>query len=149
MLWAPTFRFLGFRATAGSHQLNGMMRLSCSERKWGFPKIRGTLFKGSHNKDYRILGSILGSPCFGKVPNSVIVFHWLCVYRQQNINHCSIRCWFRARRSASSYLSTWTLMVPDRRQRRNLKEELLRLPCSGVILRREGPNGFQGEPLPP
>ena len=43
---------------------------------WGFPKNRGT-FLGvpiirtitySHNKDYNILGSILGHPNFGKVP---------------------------------------------------------------------------------
>ena len=33
-----------------------------------FPKIRGTLFGGPHNKDYRILVSILGSPHFGKLP---------------------------------------------------------------------------------
>ena len=30
---------------------------------WGFPKIRGT-----NNKGYSILGSILGSPYFGKLP---------------------------------------------------------------------------------
>ena len=36
--------------------------------KWEFPKIRGTLF-GPHNKDYSILGSILGSPHFRKQPN--------------------------------------------------------------------------------
>ena len=33
---------------------------------WGFPKIRGT-----HNKDYSILGSILGSPYLGKLPFKV------------------------------------------------------------------------------
>ena len=38
--------------------------------KWGFPKIRGILFGGPNNKDYRIFGSILGSPYFGKFPNS-------------------------------------------------------------------------------
>ena len=32
---------------------------------WGFPKIRGTLFGGPQNKDYIILGSILGSPYYG------------------------------------------------------------------------------------
>ena len=35
---------------------------------WGFPKIRGTFFGGPHNKDYTILGSILGFPCLGKLP---------------------------------------------------------------------------------
>ena len=29
---------------------------------WVFPKIRHTFFEGPHNKDYNILGSILGSP---------------------------------------------------------------------------------------
>ena len=34
----------------------------------GLSQIRGTLFRGPYNKDYSILGSILGSPCFGKLP---------------------------------------------------------------------------------
>ena len=34
----------------------------------GFPKFRDT-FWGSVNKDYNILGSILASPYFGKLPN--------------------------------------------------------------------------------
>ena len=38
------------------------------QRIWGFPKIRGYLFGGPHNKDHSTLGSILGSPCFGKLP---------------------------------------------------------------------------------
>ena len=29
-----------------------------------FPKIRGTLLRGPYNKDYSILGSILGFPYF-------------------------------------------------------------------------------------
>ena len=37
---------------------------------WGFPKIRGTLIGDPHNKDYSILGSILGFPYFGKLPFS-------------------------------------------------------------------------------
>ena len=36
---------------------------------WGFPKIRGYLFGGPIKKDYSILGSILGSPYFGKLPS--------------------------------------------------------------------------------
>ena len=35
---------------------------------WGFPKIRGTLLGVPYNKDYSILGSILGSPYLGKLP---------------------------------------------------------------------------------
>ena len=35
---------------------------------WGFPKIRGSPFGVPINKDYFILGSILGSPYFGKLP---------------------------------------------------------------------------------
>ena len=33
---------------------------------WGF------LFGGPHNKDYSILGSISGSPYFGKLPNKTL-----------------------------------------------------------------------------
>ena len=35
---------------------------------WGFPKIRGTILGGPYNEDSSILGSILGSPYFGKLP---------------------------------------------------------------------------------
>ena len=35
---------------------------------WGFPEIRSTLLGGPYNKDYSILGSILGSPYLGKLP---------------------------------------------------------------------------------
>ena len=38
-----------------------------SHSVWGFPRIRGTLFGGPNNEDYSILGSILGSPYFGKL----------------------------------------------------------------------------------
>ena len=35
---------------------------------WQFPKIWSTIFRGPNNKDYNILGSILGSPYLGKLP---------------------------------------------------------------------------------
>ena len=35
---------------------------------WDFIKIRGTSLGGPYIKDYSILGSILGSPYFGKPP---------------------------------------------------------------------------------
>ena len=35
----------------------------------GFP-VRGTILRAPNNKDYNILGSILGSPYFGKLPHS-------------------------------------------------------------------------------
>ena len=35
---------------------------------WGFPTSRGTFLGGPHNKDYSILGSILGYPDSGKLP---------------------------------------------------------------------------------
>ena len=35
----------------------------------GISQNYGYLFGGPHNKDYSILGSILGSPYFGKLPN--------------------------------------------------------------------------------
>ena len=34
----------------------------------GVSQNYGYLFEGPHNKDYSILGSILGSPYFGKLP---------------------------------------------------------------------------------
>ena len=37
----------------------------------GFPEIRGTFLGGPNNKDYRVLGSILGSPYFGKLSKSL------------------------------------------------------------------------------
>ena len=39
-----------------------------SKLLWVVPKIRGTIFGDPHNKDYSILGSILGSPYLGKLP---------------------------------------------------------------------------------
>ena len=40
-------------------------------KKWKMlvSQIRGTLCRDPFNKDYSILGSILGSPYFGKLPN--------------------------------------------------------------------------------
>ena len=35
--------------------------------RW-FPKTRGTLLGGPHNKDYKTLGSRLGPSSFGKLP---------------------------------------------------------------------------------
>ena len=42
---------------------------------WGFPKIRGTLLGGPHNKDHSILGSILGSLYSRKLPYVQIEEH--------------------------------------------------------------------------
>ena len=39
-------------------------------RNGGFPKL-GYLIGDPHNKEYSILGSILGSPHFGKLPNMI------------------------------------------------------------------------------
>ena len=33
----------------------------------------GTILGGPHNKDYNILGSILGSPYFGKLPDECVL----------------------------------------------------------------------------
>ena len=41
----------------------------------GFPKL-GVPFLGPHNKDYSILGSILGSPHFGKLPHIQPLGNW-------------------------------------------------------------------------
>ena len=37
-----------------------------------FPKIRGT-FWGPYNRGYSMLGSILGSPYFGKLPHGMLL----------------------------------------------------------------------------
>ena len=37
--------------------------------EWGFPKIKGYHFRGPHNKDYSILGSIFGFPYLEKLLN--------------------------------------------------------------------------------
>ena len=37
-------------------------------RYGGFPKLGGYLFGGPHNKDYSILGAMLGSPYLWKLP---------------------------------------------------------------------------------
>ena len=47
----------------------------------GFPKIKGTILGAPHNMDYSILGSILGSPYFEKLP---------CRYRIENEDAVSI-----------------------------------------------------------
>ena len=44
-------------------------------QKGGFPKL-GYPFGGPYNKDYSILGSILGSPYFGKLPKGCSVEAW-------------------------------------------------------------------------
>ena len=50
----------------GLHRVMGFYRVIWVI--WGFPKIRGRYhFRGPHNKDYSIWGSILGYPYFGKL----------------------------------------------------------------------------------
>ena len=66
---------------------------------WGFPKNYGYLFGGPIKKDYSILGSILGSPHFGKLPlvqSEENIRHVLFCYRAQ------VKC-----RSGSRYISTY------------------------------------------
>ena len=46
---------------------------------WGFPKIRGTIFRGFHKKDCSILGSIWGSPYFGKLPYNLLFRQRVCL----------------------------------------------------------------------
>ena len=42
--------------------------LTSGKTKLGVSQNNGYLYGGPHNKDYSILGSILGSPDFGKLP---------------------------------------------------------------------------------
>ena len=43
------------------------MASGSNAQRGSLPKIRGTFFGGPYNEDYSILGSILGSPYFGKL----------------------------------------------------------------------------------
>ena len=53
--------------------------------KWGFPKIRGTILGGPHNKDYNILGSIYwGPPILGN-------YQITSLKLQQQPNHDRVR----------------------------------------------------------
>ena len=57
---------MGFRVRRGSG-LKSLELERSMDHLWdymGFPIIRGALFGGPHNKDYSILGPILGSPYF-------------------------------------------------------------------------------------
>ena len=49
------------RAFTGTSEAFRVQDIEVSQN-WGY------LFRGPHNKDYSILGSILGSPYFGKLP---------------------------------------------------------------------------------
>ena len=42
-----------------------------SYQTWGVPKIGGYPFGGPNNKDYSILGFMLGYPNFGKLPPTI------------------------------------------------------------------------------
>ena len=45
----------------------------------GVSQIGGTIFRGPYNKDYSILGSILGSPDFGKLPYFYVINIHTCI----------------------------------------------------------------------
>ena len=53
----------------------GSFGVECPPDCCGFPKLGGVplILEGPHNKDYRILGSILGPPYFGKLPYPVVL----------------------------------------------------------------------------
>ena len=49
------------------HDVGAQDRVDSLVILWKFPKTRGTFLGSPYNKDYSSLGSILGSPCFGKL----------------------------------------------------------------------------------
>ena len=52
------------------------------------PEIGGYLFGGTHNKDYSILGSILGSPYFGELSCIGIfldIYAYACTKSHHNV----------------------------------------------------------------
>ena len=68
MFWKAIFRF--FEPSTGVGRT--FPRVCCAGRVYGgFPKL-GVQNWGPHNKDYSILGSILGSPYLGKLPYHAI-----------------------------------------------------------------------------
>ena len=56
-----------------------MEPLDCRQRpllnNMGISQNYGYLLGGPHNKDYSMLGSTLGSPCFGKLPHTLAWFN--------------------------------------------------------------------------
>ena len=70
----PQYFFTGALGLTGLKGLNPA-RTKASGLNGGFPKL-GVLFGGPNNKDYSILGSILGSPHFGKLPNTLNPKPW-------------------------------------------------------------------------
>ena len=52
---------------------------------WVFPKIRGTVFGGLYIKGSCIWRSILGSPCFGKLPFVVVQGLFSCKGHNQGV----------------------------------------------------------------
>ena len=62
---------------------------------WGFPKqIRGTFFGGPHNKDYSILGSILGFPYLGNYHMCSCVYYIFCRIRNNPYARRRFPCYF-------------------------------------------------------
>ena len=55
---------LGFRADG----LTLSHHARIFSKDFGFPQMRGSLFRGPYNQDSNIFGSILGSPYLGKLP---------------------------------------------------------------------------------
>ena len=81
--------------------------------------MRGTFLGGSYNKDYSILGSILGSPYFGKLPHycySLSIVHYMVICFELVCNsavrglreHVSSLHWLGARpRKAPHLFPSW------------------------------------------
>ena len=60
------------------------------EHTYGVSQNYGYLFEGPHNKDYSILGSILGSPYFGKLPYTHIITRLKSCLRVTRQTYCSM-----------------------------------------------------------
>ena len=55
-----------------------LLKCACIYIHMGVAKMLGYLFGDPHNKDYSILGSILGSPYLGKLP-CVYIYIYRCM----------------------------------------------------------------------
>ena len=80
-------RDCGFQIGAAIHVMVAQEML-LSGLKIGSSQNYGYPFGGPYNNDYSILGSFLGSPYFGKLPSTTLLYSWnavyLSIYEQQD-----------------------------------------------------------------
>ena len=73
-------------------------------RNMGVSQNQGTIFRGPHNKDYSLLGSILGSPYLGKLPYLAVqdVTFTILGLRRREV----FKIMFRVKRKTGTWVTT-------------------------------------------